>query len=351
MVFELRGTLAHEVEARRSVEAQLHETRLSIESLREVSSRDNNKWTNLLGRVKELEVASKLDNRLVDLNSRADKFSRQADASKIVSVFEQMRARMDAAEREYRDTIARMVRDQQRDHARMDAEMRNFMEANMGKVEQRMANEIDSAARIASRVQQLEKEFAVFMNTQMQMQMNAANKEKDGDWLKIYLTENFNAQKAATEIKFAEVAAQLDRVQEQTRAVEDRITGDVAARISDVQESVAEERVSRDTAVKKLSKSLKLSFTNLGENLRTGVAGLDAKVESSKRAQNEAISNLHALVLSEQRKLEQHQAVFQDLMGVQAEHSGKEHHLRTRIDGLEEVGSCARARCCSCCWC
>jgi hypothetical protein len=293
----------------------------------------------LLSRVKELEVAAKLDTRMLDLQGRAERVTRAQDQGKIVSVFQAVQQRLDAQEREYRDTVARLSRDQQRDQARAENELRHYIDAQLGKTEQRAANSGDSLARVQQRVQELEKDFAVFMNTQMQMQMNAASKEKDGDWLKIYLTENFNAQKAATDIRFAEQAALLDKTREAQSRMEAQLSGELNARLVDAADSVTEERAARESAVRKLHKSLKLSFTNLAETLQAGVSSLDAKLEASKRAAAEAVSTLHELVLEEARKLAALQAAFDDALATQREHSSLA-HAQSKLD----EHTCTRAR-------
>jgi len=337
MVFEMRGQLQHEVERRKALESQLYEARAAIEQWRDAKERDNNKWGNLLSRVKELEVASKLDTRMMDLQGRAERVTRQQEQGKIVGVFQNVQARLDAQEREYRDSMARLARDAQRDQSRTDSELRHYLDAQLGKVEQRAASSVDGLQRVGQRVQELEKDFAVFMNTQMQMQMNAASKEKDGDWLKIYLTENFNAQKAQTDVRFAEQAALIDKLQNAQGRMAAQLSGEMNTRLTDAFDSVSEERAARESAVRKLHKSLKLSFTNLADTMQAGVASLDAKLEASKRASNDAVSNLHALVLDEQRKLAALQSAFDDSVSTQREQSSAQHSLATRLDGLEEV--------------
>lgn len=337
MVFEMRGTLAHEVEARRATESALMEARAHIEQLRDVSQRDNNKWSNLLGRVKELEVAGRLDNRLGELNHRADKYSRNNDQQKLMQVFQEIKSRLDAQERDYREGLAKASRDSQRDYARMEHDLRAMLDQQLLRGDGQRQQDADYISRLQARVVDLEKEFSVFMNAQVQMQQSINNKEKDGDWLKIYLTEQFNAQRHSTEAKLTEVHHQLQRVQDTTRVDVEKASSELDRRLSDLSESLESERASRDAADRKIQKALKTTVGTMGENLSKAVSVLDAKMVSIKSTQNEAIANLHAMVRAESQKFEAHAATFQDFAGVQADQTAKEHALAQRIDGLEEV--------------
>lgn len=348
MVFEMRGTIAHEIEARRATEMALHEARTQInelkhearqqiETLKESAQRDNNKWQNLLGRVKELEVAGKLDNRLVEMNQRQEKYTRSNDQTKLMTVFQQIQQRLDSQERDYRDGLSKVARDHLRDQQRLEHDLRSNTEQYMLKLDGHKQNESEYVKRLQTKLTDLEKEFAIFMNTQVLMQQNMNNKEKDGDWLKIYLTEQFNAQKHATENQFKDVEHQFSTLQNQIRLEMDKLADTQERKYAELSDAIENERVTRDGHVKKLNKGLKQTVTTLSDNLAKAIGVLDSKISAIKSTQNEAITNLHNLVVQSQDKFTQHQTMFQDFVGIQNDQTAKEHVLGQRIDGLEDV--------------
>jgi len=348
MLFEMRGTLAHEVEARRTLESQLSESRRTIEHLKELEVRDNNKWMNLIQRVKEIEVASKMEGRMTELAIRQDKYSRNNDQAKIMQVFQEVRMRMEAQERDYRDSVTRLAREAQRDAARMDADIRARIDQSIQAFHAKSQSDADTVSRLTSRIQDVEKELGVFINAQVLLQQNLANNEKDGDWLKIYLTENFNAQKAATEIKFQEVLHRIEGGESKVDSTTDKVHAEIASlstRINDLrsemQELMAEERAARDTSDRKIQKALKVAVTNLGESIKTAVSGLDTRLSDTKRAQSEAITSLHHSTVdltsrcSElQSRFETHLTTFNQLATDAATRSQSQ---QSKLDALEEV--------------
>ena len=221
LLYELRGQLSHEIEARKSLEFQLSEVKLSMSDMRDMRSkisnetdtrrnlestiqdlrfqinelkdfhaRNDNKWQNLLGRVKELEVGQKVENRLLDMNQRVEKFhnknNTQVDRERLMMVFSEIKNRMDGQERQSKDELIRLQREVQRDHERTQSEIRNQIERAMVLQEQKNHTGQDDLKRLTSKISDVEKELALFMNTTMQMQ-SAIDKKQDADWLKIYL--------------------------------------------------------------------------------------------------------------------------------------------------------------------
>ena len=311
LLYELRGQLSSEQEARKLLYAQLTELRQSTHSqvsdLRSSLSHvaddikgGEGRLLALSGRVKEVEVAASVEGRLQEKADRVDERALLAQHAALTSHVADLRAQLDDSTQRHRDDLDLL----HREHTRalqavrdQTADLRQGLEERVAQQAEVFAQRLQVAmeraevgggvtreevAAMAARMAALQGECSA-MEGSLRDLRDAGRREGDdatsrGDWVRQLLTEQMQAQARAAQDK-------LDGVEEGRRALQQTQQRELAAlredtdrRLRDLQAAQAQaadrEREAREETEGRMQAALKVATSGLSSLIKETVASL-----------------------------------------------------------------------------